>query len=717
MSSLPFRILAVRQLDSLRQASSAAALLALLAGCGSTDSTAAHPEGAAGTANAAGSGGAGNSGGEAAGAGGGGAGSGGSGTGGDGGGNSGPKELAPEASCAPSGEVCATPTKVSNVFASYRKDAFFDDGIYNEYTDPPVDGGRVHVIATAQVSGNVTDYTIDGIDPDVIYTENSAETAPFEWTHIWPTRFEAGDQIWVSFHSRDSKWDALTSSRLVVRTDAGVAVDADFPVATTGPVQLTYVTFEDDLSTAVLHLKNTASGPHDIARVIFNGRDVTADDVACVPYPQLLPGESTRITVPLCERAATGDVWTAAVEFDQETAPAAGGGRVLRTFFPVEAWNNTTECPWPGGNDEKAAGLLANGVDTHYMHGGVCNGSNCDCSTPDVLDIYANDAHLNVLVTDDIITDFAPIADTSGIAAVSTGDESDGEIYDDEGVPEAAKKAANAREVWALHPELSVFNGGKTNGHVGTFAGMTDIQGMDVYIGGCAPHITQWGTHPPVRMPYDYLRNTRDNHMPLPTWLYAQGLSPVGAWKAQPSASEVLAQGIMVIAAGGKGLMWFQANQEKAAEVPASWQAMEDVNRITRGVRHWLRVGDPVGNAKSTGNDIVESIPAGDAIVVPVISLDVTAAPTDLTCALTSNPHVWDSVTREVSVDVPRDMALRAVYEVTPAGAVAVQNYTVSGRRVTIAGVQTDDNTPARVFVLAASENVAERINAGVNGF
>ncbi len=267
--------------------------------------------------------------------------------------------------------------------------------------------------------------------------------------------------------------------------------------------------------------------------------------------------------MPLCEAASPGDVWTAAVEFEQSIAVAAGGGRVLRNFFPVEAWNNSDECPWPGGNDEKAAALLAVGVDTHYMHGGVCNDRNCDCSTPDVLDIYARDPKISVLVTDDIVTGNAPIADTTGIAAVSTGDESDGEIYDDQGVPEAAKKAARARESWALHPELPVFNGGKTNGHVGTFAGMTDIQGMDVYIGGCAPHITAWGTHPPVRMPFDYLRNTRDNHMPLPTWLYAQGLSPVGAWKAQPSPSEIIAQGVMVIAASGKGLMWFQANQEK----------------------------------------------------------------------------------------------------------------------------------------------------------
>ncbi len=134
-------------------------------------------------------------------------------------------------------------------------------------------------------------------------------------------------------------------------------------------------------------------------------------------------------------------------------------------------------------------------------------------------------------------------------------------------------------------------------------------------------------------------------------------------------------------------------------------------------MRDWLRVGDPVGSATSTANDLVEAIPAGDAIAVPIVSLEVTDAPDDLTCALVSRPHVWASVTRDVTVQVPRDMDLRAVYDVTPSGAVPVHNYSVSERSVTLRDVRTDDAMPARVFLLAGSEDAADRIDAAMSAF
>ena len=44
-----------------------------------------------------------------------------------------------------------------------------------------------------------------------------------------------------------------------------------------------------------------------------------------------------------------------------------------------------------------------------------------------------------------------------------------------------------------------------TNKHVGVFAGMADIQGIDFYNAACAPHITEFGVIQ-LRGPYDYLR-------------------------------------------------------------------------------------------------------------------------------------------------------------------------------------------------------------------
>ena len=51
------------------------------------------------------------------------------------------------------------------------------------------------------------------------------------------------------------------------------------------------------------------------------------------------------------------------------------------------------------------------------------------------------------------------------------------------------------------------------------------------YIAACAPHIQEWLFYPPLRGAYDYVRLTRDNHLPNPSWLYSQGLSTV--WDAK----------------------------------------------------------------------------------------------------------------------------------------------------------------------------------------
>ena len=45
------------------------------------------------------------------------------------------------------------------------------------------------------------------------------------------------------------------------------------------------------------------------------------------------------------------------------------------------------------------------------------------------------------------------------------------------------------------------------------------------YIAACAPHVQEFFHPPPVRGSYDYLRLTRNNHMPLPTWTYGQLLN------------------------------------------------------------------------------------------------------------------------------------------------------------------------------------------------
>ncbi len=629
------------------------------------------------------------------------------------------------ASCNPGGDPCALGAADPTTYVSYRKDAYLPDADYDEYTDPPLDGGRFHVAAIAAVDGTVTGVQLDGADVDTLLVEPT-----MEWYHVWPTTLTAGEPVWFAFHSRDAAWDQPgASATLTITTDQGTAVDTAITPSQT-EVPLTYVTVSDDAATTLVHLRNDGAAPHTLTGLLVDGRDVLAADVACAPLTTLTPGQVLLITVPRCAAAAPGEAWTVVATF-AATAPAVGVGRVLRPHFPIEAWPSGGDCPFPTVDAAHHQAHADAGFDTYYAYWG----GSCDASGAEIVNqIGPTVPGFHVLIGDDFLDHGDPataITDDTAVAGFLTGDESDGEIYPD-GIPHASTKAADARELWSYYPQLTVYNGAKTNGHVGSFAGMTDVQGIDFYAAACAPHITAWGTHPPLRGPYDYLRNTRENHMPLPTWMYAQGLSQVWNKESllgteiviQPDPQEILVQALSVMAAGGKGLMWFQTSMEEADREPARWDAIGDANRLFRGVRRLLREGDLAGlatsPAASSGDALVAAVRARGAVVVPVIDLVSTAAPTDVTCAaaqigLGAVPH-WElgALTTDVVVAIPDDLTVADVFEVTPAGVVDVASPVVdgAGRTITIPGVALDNTAPARVYVLATDPLLRDEVAA-----
>ena len=632
-----------------------------------------------------------------------------------------PRLLAPATSCAPSGDVCAlSPVGDTALFATYRKDRWLPEYAEAGTTEPRA-GGRVQVAGVSAVTGRVSRVLVNGVDLASIEAVPAADAAPpFEWYHVWPRDLVAGAPVWVAFHSRAGAWDTRTSAELVIETSGGEAVRGSFPVVTT-PAPLTYVTPSEDRATLIVHVANRDTVPHTLSRLLVDGRDATG--VACIPSRTLQPGETAMWTVPRCAPSALGDAWTVVAEWAD--APAAVGvGRVLRPRFPIEAWNNTTNCPIPGGNATALAMHRDARIDTLYIHGGVCRACG-GCDTATLLGETLPGIGLHAIATDDL-SDLT-FTSTAGLAAFSTGDESDGEIYESDGRPRAALRAAASRRAWNRHVEVPTFNGAKTNRNIGTFAGMADIQGIDFYAAACAPHITPWGTHPPLRAPYDYLRNARENHMPGTTWLYTQGLSPV--WNRtvpligteisiQPNPPELYAQAFESIAAGAKGLMWFQSNTEEGTHSPPRWEAITRVNRMVGSVRELLRTGDPIG-ARSTGSALVEAIRSADAIVVPVVSLNTTAGPTDLGCGTVLSeaavPHwTWALSTQDLSISVPGDFGVREVFEVSPAGITdaAGVSTAVAGRTLTLSGVAIGADVPVRLFVLARTDALRARVAA-----
>lgn len=618
--------------------------------------------------------------------------------------------------CGPLANACAAPAAAGlSLTATYRKDAYLAQAEYTEGGPLPTTGGRVHLAGIARATGEVTRVRIDGKTVDELLTARA-----LDWYHVWPASAVAGEPIWVAFHSRDASWDSRTSATISVDSGATTLLSGTFPVAT-AVVPLTSVTTASGGKTLLVHVKNVDSKAHTIARLVVDGKDVTAS--SCIPKRTLGAGETALVRVPRCAPAKVGAAWTVVLELSDGPA-STGVGRVLPEQFPIEAWPKSADCPLPGGDPAAMAKHMAAGIDTLYMYFG-----NGGCGTPGATLVNSvlpsSPTKLKVLVGDDFLgrpTPESAITDTRAVAGFLTGDESDGE-YEKDGYPAAELKARDSRRLWKMYPTLPTYNGGKTNRKVGAFAGMADIQGMDFYVAACAPHITPVGSRMPLRGAYDYLRNARDNHAPLPTWLYAQGLH--SGWnkkvlgvtlRAQPSPAEILVQALSVAAAGGKGLMWFQTEMSEATAVPDSWAAIAKSSLMMRAVRPWLRESDPTALATATGPVLVEALRAPDAIVVPVIDLDVSSEPNDVECAkiFTGAPvphHELVPRTTEVRVRVPEDLAIGDVFEVSGPTVKDAPAYTVVGREVRMT-VTVGPSDPARLFVLASSKTARAEATA-----
>lgn len=636
------------------------------------------------------------------------------------GGESGTLPLPPAVTCRPTADACVEAMPVEGLRASHRKDYYLPENVYNEVGEVPLQGGRFHIAGVAAVSGEVTSVAIDGEQVESLLVEPR-----MEWYHVWPRNAVAGEPIWVAFHSQEEKWDQVEAARLTVQTTEGTAIDADFPVETTS-VPLTYVTTSEDRTELLVHLRNEDSQPHTVSALIVDGVDVLAAGIACVPDSTLQPGASAMWRVPLCGEAELGQAWTVAVEFE-DTPTAVGVGRVLRPFFPIEAWPVGDECPYPDVQQENFGRHMDAGFDTMFSYWGT--GNSCGFSSSQMYNETAVGIEdFEIFIADDFLVQPAPetlLTDTSSIAGFLTGDETDDAIYVD-GQPQPQIRAEMARRLWDMYPELTVYNGAKTNKKIGAFAGQVDVQGIDLYVAACAPHITQFGNHPPLRGAYDYLRNARNNHMPQPTWLYAQGLHSgwnknglAGEIHVQPDPQEIEVQAMSVAAAGGKGLMWFQTSLEEADHDPSRWQAISDMNWTFRGVRRFLREGDITGRATTAGEAIVEAIVAPDAIIVPVINLSHTSAPDDIACLTSfisedSVPHwILAPQTLDVFVDVPADQGVVEVFEIEAGALIDVDEpVSVSGRQIRIDALELDNETPVRLLVLAAHEDVRDQVEA-----
>ena len=204
---------------------------------------------------------------------------------------------------------------------------------------------------------------------------------------------------------------------------------------------------------------------------------------------------------------------------------------------------------------------------------------------------------------------------------------------------------------------------------MGAFAGIADVQGMDAYSGACAPTQLSVLKTLPLQYPYFYLRNARDNHVPLTFWGYSQlyegnpkfldadasdAIPPGGlTWDYQAHQNELVAQIAQVVLSGSKGMMTFQT---EGAELRAfNTSLVAQTMRSIRTVSDIVRVGDiaAVGFTLSAGSTLnkevmVETIlapPATDAapgaparLLVAVVNTDASGY-SNLLCHVGVSKH------------------------------------------------------------------------------
>ena len=161
-------------------------------------------------------------------------------------------------------------------------------------------------------------------------------------------------------------------------------------------------------------------------------------------------------------------------------------GRLIKELYPIEDWPKSEQCPFPvdGANEDNFNELRDDlHLNTHYF------GGKCDADKEDIFMAAADsNGEWYVLPSRDHFTEDKDIPDGSypGIAAAFLGDESDSSV-------EASWDVwSRVLEANKNYNEYAHYCGGHSNHLNGIFSGITDIQGMDFYVGACAPHITTW---------------------------------------------------------------------------------------------------------------------------------------------------------------------------------------------------------------------------------
>jgi hypothetical protein len=462
----------------------------------------------------------------------------------------------------------------------------------------------------------------------------------------------------------------------------------------------------------IMHVHNYGAKPYTIQSAEFSGVSINNSSSRAFPI-QLAAG--THAIIPFRSQVALtrGDLFTAAVHATNSNGQQfaiANGGRVPDSRYTIEVWPKEGDCPFPSVNDKSWNELKSHGIDTAFMTDGDVVHS-CHSSVGELIANQSDKEQFFMWTSPEGARE-VPEDKKFYISAILLADENDGDAN-----KEAHELLSKALQVSSEQPHILSYQGGKTNRHSGEFSGITDIQGIDIYVAACVPAIIDAIATLPLQAAYAYLRNTRNNHMPLPSVSYSQ---LYGNWKYEPNVQEILVQIGSVLLSGAKGMSLFQ-----------SWDKQFDLNRkdwdgpikdlllsvANPTVRHVLRTGDveslPLrwsdsGNPIQSIRSLVEVIRNDNYIMVLLVNTNGSGYNYVL-CHIGLSKH-WNirpHTVGKVEIDLGSDVDVSSidsqnVQEASKGNIVKAGNLKASlqGNTFVLEQVELSDSSPVRILLI-----------------
>lgn len=541
---------------------------------------------------------------------------------------------------------------------SFRSDYFLDNKDYDESFARKAgqEGGRIQIVSKASPGLEIAyPLTVNMGSFKLVLASKSTdgESSPVEhlnWMRCYYDKLTGS--VITSLHV-DSD-DMLNSIDKHEVTDAnGNTVVAAEQISASdsfqkSKLQVTYATTRNNYKEMVIHMHNYhGDDTATVHSMEVLGKSIDMGDL------QLEPNQHYTAIVDVTEfNLAQSSPWTVVLRASGVRA-GGFGGRLIKELFAIEDWPKKDQLPYPADGCNKDNYKLLR--DEQHLNTRFLSGHGDDCSNEDILDgalsTQGSDKPFYLLLKhDDWDSDYdaEQIAKyESVIASVFLGDESDSsmvnswEVWKRQQSVEEAQRSSDG-------PYIATYDGGHVNHYNGAFSGGSDIQGMDFYVAGCAPHITGFDQTMKIEGAYDYLYNTRQNMKPLPTWLYSQAYCK-DCWSNYPLHSgELLVQLGAVVAAGGKGMMLFQSDVRSKDADSTSWNDGGNFLKSVSFLQEILRVSDVDGAKMEVDSDraIVQVLGGPETSLAIFVSTNANSY-NDVTCYAGVGRH-WDFESYEV---------------------------------------------------------------------